>query len=61
MRAKTPPLLHEQTGALKQRGEELEAAAAAADGKLQELLQGLPNLPHESVPAGKSEHDNVIA
>ena len=27
--------------------------------KLQELLSGIPNLPHENVPVGKSEADNV--
>ncbi len=27
--------------------------------KLQEMLHGLPNLPHESVPDGKDETDNV--
>ena len=27
--------------------------------KLQELLLNVPNLPHDSVPAGKSEEDNV--
>jgi seryl-tRNA synthetase len=43
-------------------GEELKAAEDAL-AKLQAELQGLllnvPNLPHESVPAGKSEADNV--
>ncbi|MFN3397823.1 MAG: serine--tRNA ligase [Sulfurimicrobium sp.] len=27
--------------------------------KMQELLSGIPNLPHENVPVGKSEADNV--
>jgi len=27
--------------------------------KLQELLSGIPNLPHDNVPVGKSEADNV--
>jgi seryl-tRNA synthetase len=43
-------------------GEELKAAEEAL-AKLQAELQGLllnvPNLPHDSVPAGKSEADNV--
>jgi seryl-tRNA synthetase len=47
-----------QVGALKEKSEALEAAAAAADGKLRELMESIPNLPHDSVPAGKSEHDN---
>jgi seryl-tRNA synthetase len=48
-----------QTSALKEKTEQLEAAAAEADLKLRELLESLPNLPHDSVPAGSSEHDNV--
>jgi seryl-tRNA synthetase len=52
-------LLEEQSGSIKAQAESLETVAAAADAKLRELLEGLPNLPHDSVPAGKSEHDNV--
>ncbi|WP_263378145.1 serine--tRNA ligase [Granulicella paludicola] len=48
-----------QTGELKAKTEQLEATASAVDTKLRELMQGIPNLPHDSVPAGKSEHDNV--
>ncbi|MBS4098406.1 MAG: serine--tRNA ligase [Sulfuricella sp.] len=43
-------------------GDELKAAETALEviqGKLQELLWGIPNLPHESTPLGKSETDNV--
>ena len=49
-----------ESNALKARTEELESAASTADAKLRDLLQTLPNLPHDSVPAGKSEHDNVV-
>jgi seryl-tRNA synthetase len=28
--------------------------------KLQDWLMGIPNVPHESVPAGKNEEDNII-
>ncbi len=45
---------------MKAEGEALEKSAAAADERLRELMQTLPNLPHDSVPVGKSEHDNVI-
>jgi seryl-tRNA synthetase len=48
-----------QTSALKEKTDHLEAAAAAADLRLRELLEAVPNLPHDSVPAGLSEHDNV--
>ena len=40
---------------LKKKQEELDTLR----GKMDELLLGVPNLPHESVPAGKSEEDNV--
>jgi seryl-tRNA synthetase len=48
-----------KTSALKEQTDQLEAAAAAADLRLRELLEAVPNLPHDSVPAGLSEHDNV--
>ena len=43
-------------------GDELKAAEAALEHiqtKLQEILLHIPNLPHDSVPVGKSEADNV--
>ena len=43
-------------------GDELKAAEeklAAIQLQMQELLLTIPNMPHESVPAGKSETDNV--
>jgi seryl-tRNA synthetase len=49
----------EETKTLKSRGEALEAAAAAADDRLRETMQTMPNLPKDDVPVGKSEHDNV--
>jgi seryl-tRNA synthetase len=48
-----------QTDSLKARSAELEATAAAADLKLRDLLDALPNLPQDSVPPGASELDNV--
>ncbi len=49
----------EKSNALKAKTEALEAAASAADEKLRDLLVNIPNLPQDSVPLGKSEHDNV--
>ena len=49
----------EQTRALKTEVESLEATAAAADQRLQEILQALPNLQAEDVPAGHSAEENV--
>lgn len=37
----------------------LEADAKAEDQKLTDLLMGLPNLPHNDVPDGEDEKDNV--
>jgi len=36
----------------------LDADAAALDEKFSQLMAGIPNTPHESVPAGKSAADN---
>jgi seryl-tRNA synthetase len=48
----------EQTRSLKAQVETLETTAAAADERLREILQALPNLPHSTVPIGKDEHGN---
>jgi len=48
----------EQTKALKAEVDSLEATATAADERLREIMQTLPNMPKDSVPVGKSEHDN---
>ena len=48
-----------QSADLKTRTDSLEATAAAADQRLRTLLESLPNLPQDSVPEGRSEHDNV--
>ena len=38
----------------------LSAVADETDSKYRELLAGVPNIPHESVPVGKSADDNVV-
>jgi len=43
---------------LKQEIEIYDAHAEVADKQLQELLVGIPNVPHESVPAGRGPEDN---
>ena len=43
-------------------GDELKAAEeklVVIQAQMQDFLQNVPNLPHESVPVGKSEEDNV--
>ena len=37
----------------------LDGEAAALDEQFSQLMAGIPNTPHESVPAGKSAADNV--
>ena len=49
----------EQAKALREQGEALEKQAAEQDAELRRLLATLPNLPHASVPVGKSEADNL--
>src|SRR5438477_2417778 len=39
--------------------QELEKAAEEYDTRMTEVLVGIPNMPHNSVPAGKSSDDNV--
>jgi len=42
------------------RIKELDAQAGSAETAMQELLLTLPNIPHESVPVGKSADDNPV-
>ncbi len=52
------PLLDEVAGL----GEKLDAAKAGLEQvqrELDDILMGVPNLPHESVPVGRDENDNV--
>src|SRR5687768_11551063 len=44
---------------LKERIAELDAARDEAEARMRELLTTVPNVPHESVPVGKDETDNV--
>jgi seryl-tRNA synthetase len=37
----------------------LDEQTKAADEEFQQLLAGIPNVPHESVPVGRSEADNL--
>ena len=38
----------------------LDEQVRGVDERLRELVAGLPNLPDDSVPAGKDDHDNVV-
>src|ERR1035438_2958899 len=49
----------EQVRAMKVEIAALDEQVKSLDGQFQELLGGIPNVPHESVPAGKTAEDNV--
>jgi seryl-tRNA synthetase len=51
--------LSEEVAREKSVIEQFEQRVAEADEKFKSILQGVPNLPHDSVPAGKSSDDNV--
>jgi len=44
---------------LRDKVQELEKKASDSENRLRDLLAGIPNIPHESVPVGKSSADNV--
>ncbi|MDR5589109.1 serine--tRNA ligase [Christiangramia sp. SM2212] len=51
-------MLKEKTGKLKEESKELSEKLNSTIVELQGLLFTIPNIPHESVPAGISEDDN---
>ena len=48
-----------ETKELREKISEAEKVAEAADARLRNILTGIPNLPDDSVPLGKSEADNI--
>jgi seryl-tRNA synthetase len=52
-------ILSEEVAREKSVIEQFEQRVAEADEKFKSILQGVPNLPHDSVPVGKSPDDNV--
>jgi seryl-tRNA synthetase len=51
--------LQQETRAMGDRITALDEKAKAADETFRELMAGVPNIPHESVPVGKTADDNV--
>jgi seryl-tRNA synthetase len=49
-----------ETATLKTRSRDLEESFRAIDQQLTDLLLTLPNLPHASVPEGRSADDNEV-
>ncbi|SPF45276.1 Serine--tRNA ligase [Candidatus Sulfotelmatobacter kueseliae] len=48
-----------QTKELREQIQTLEKTADDLDARLREILVGIPNLPHASVPVGQTAEDNV--
>ena len=48
-----------QVAAVGEELKQIEVQLAELQAQLQQMLEGLPNMPHESVPVGGSEADNV--
>jgi len=48
-----------QTKELREKIQTLEKTAGDLDARLREILVGIPNIPHASVPVGHSPDDNV--
>src|SRR3984885_6133560 len=48
-----------QTKDLREKIQSLEKTAADLDARLRDILTGIPNLPHASVPIGHSAEENV--
>jgi seryl-tRNA synthetase len=51
--------LQAKSRAIGERISELAREAEAVDAEFRDLLAGVPNVPHESVPVGSSASDNV--
>ncbi len=52
--------LSEQTGRLKEQTKTLTQRLNECDEKLKQLLYTIPNMPHDSVPEGRTAEDNVV-
>src|SRR5271165_7038848 len=53
--------LIQETKDAREKMQDFEKKSTEADARLRELLTALPNLPHSSVPVGRSEEQNVEA
>lgn len=50
--------IKEETRTLKEKSKSLSEKLNTVSDELEDLLFTIPNIPHDSVPAGKSEEDN---
>src|SRR5437588_9646321 len=51
--------LMESSKSLREQGDALEKQAGEAEQEMRGILAGIPNVPHESVPTGKSAEENT--
>lgn len=49
-----------KTASLKHKSKELTESLGKCESELKTLLYNIPNVPHESVPSGKTEDDNEL-
>ena len=52
--------LQQKSRAMGDRISELAASVEQADAGFRDILAGIPNVPHESVPVGRTADDNVV-
>jgi seryl-tRNA synthetase len=52
--------LQKSIGELKKKKQALEEEVRADEEKINNILAGIPNLPHDDVPLGESEDDNIV-
>lgn len=50
----------EEVAALKENSKDLEKELSKKESEIEELLLSIPNLPHSSVPKGKTAEDNIV-
>ena len=59
-KAEEAEALKKESAQLKESGKELSERLQEKGGTLKEILSQIPNVPHESVPAGTDEADNEV-
>jgi seryl-tRNA synthetase len=59
-RAEEAVAIRERTSQIKEQIKDLEAQYAQTEEELKALLYTIPNVPHTSVPKGKSAEDNEV-
>ena len=52
-------VLKEESSAIKENSKALQTKQVELEKEIQDILVQIPNIPHPSVPAGKSDADNI--